>query len=296
MRKIVLHLHNPKTAGTSFNAILRRCFGRGFGEDWLLCGNVDYRAEHVIHAVSVMRQSAFSSHALRASSVPSQEALDPLDVAVLPISFCRDPIEKAISGYFDLRHRVGGPQHAATQMGIAEVIAQARTSDFRDTRFSISRSQTQWYFPGQPDAMAAIQAAIASRMLWLFPSHRVDEALICLEKEFPDLFPDCSYGLRKNVSPRDYDPSSEDRTALSTLPWIEQDRDLVALAELSLEGRIERLFPDSGTYQKHMKDFRGRCDVRRRQEETFSAASDNTEGVARRLINRLASVFRHRIS
>lgn len=213
MRKIVLHLHNPKTAGTSFNAILRRRFGRGFGEDWLLCGTVDYRTEHVIQAISVMRQSAFASHALRVSSIPAQEALDPLGVSVLPISFCRDPIERAISGYFDLRHRVGGPQHAATQMGIAEVIAQARSSDFRDMRFSISRSQRQWYFPGRPDAMSAIQAATRSDKLWLFPSHRVDEALVCLEKEFPYLFPDCSYGSRKNVSRRDYDPTSEDRTA-----------------------------------------------------------------------------------
>mgnify|MGYP001053220488 CR=1 FL=1 len=259
MRSIVLHLHNPKTAGTNFNAVLRRTFGESFLQDRLLCGAVSYQPEHVRQAALVKPQRAFASHALRASSVPTTDDQRNFNICLIPISFCRDPIEKAISGYFDLRNRVAGPQHAALHMSIAEIVAEWAKRDFDSLEFGISRSQTQWYFPQSRHAMADIERDIGEDRLLLLPSCRMDEALVCLERAYPQLLPDLSYGRRQNVSTKDHALDENDLAAITQLPWIDEDRGLLDLANQLLARKQNELFGSTTAFDEHLLDFQHRC-------------------------------------
>ena len=97
----------------------------------------------------------------------------------------------------------------------------------------------------------------------LFPTERFDDALICLEKLYPEDFRDCSYGARSNKSKKDQEVTPEDIGKIEQLPWIAKDRALHAFAHSQIEDLLGKLFPDEINLTVAREDFAERCLMRR---------------------------------
>jgi hypothetical protein len=248
-----LFCHIPKTAGTMFTSILRRNFGGAFLRDNLFYADIRYEPRHVQDAFLVLSHRCFASHALRATSYPT-EVLDP----VVAMSFIRSPVEHAVSGYFDLRNRVAGPHHPVTQMSLSELTENWRASGF-GKEYAYTFSQFEWLYPQVADKRSRLETDLAAGRLLLFPTLFLDDALIYLETAFGEDFRDCSYGVRENVSTKDHDLSAADIESVESLPWIEENRWLFDRASEFLHDSLLGALGSEAAIEDSRRHFENRC-------------------------------------
>lgn len=121
---MIVHLHVPKTAGTTFNYVLRKAYPGKFFEGIFEPGHVlsDDEARTFIETQRDMR--AISSHALR-FPCPPVDRLQYQYAAIL-----REPVERAVSLYFhEKRVHAADPQHRSKK-SLAEFLEIARNTGF----------------------------------------------------------------------------------------------------------------------------------------------------------------------
>jgi len=178
--------HIPKTAGTTFNAILDRNFhGRlhrtshGFYEEKLKPEQIGWalgRGETYLRCLG--------GHAVSAN-LP----YDHSDYDVIGLTILRDPVDRLISEYFYLR-KLGVKSLVQKEWnGFLDEIAQSRPDSFF--------WNTQLRFLGV--SMDEFKKRINEGKLFVFPQHRFDEGLLLLKKRFFE-FRDVSY-VSRNINP-----------------------------------------------------------------------------------------------
>lgn len=121
---MIVHLHVPKTAGTSFNYVLRKAYPGRFFEGIFETGHVLSQDEARGFIQTHREMRALSSHALR-YPCPPIEGLHYQYAAIL-----REPVERAVSLYFhEKRIHAADPQHRSKK-SLAEFVDIARNTGF----------------------------------------------------------------------------------------------------------------------------------------------------------------------
>lgn len=257
-----LFLHVPKTAGTMMSTILSNNFGKIFYQDNLVYADISYEPQQTETIFELMPHRCFSSHALRATSLPLESKYP-----FISISMVRDPRQLAVSCYFDMRNRVAGEQHLIKSTRLGELIRLWRESDFERRDLACSVPQLRWLYPGVANGLEKMEKDIERNRLLLFPVHRFDDAMVCLEQLFPKQFHDCSYSKKENASFRDHELSEEDLEAVSQLPWLSEDYKLLEAANRFLDRQLEDIFPSDTQYKAAKDDFMNRCKMKKMKSD-----------------------------
>lgn len=90
-----------------------------------------------------------------------------------------------------------------------------------------------------------------------------------LECLFPDDFKDCSY-IRYNVSTKKKIITESQRKAVSQ--YMNFDTELHEIANNYLDATLDRLYPDPNERQRYLKDFKKRCQAKRRRQSFIDTA------------------------
>ena len=251
MRDFFFHVHVPKCAGTTFNAILKANFGSAFFADYGLLNDYQYSKEQVMQILrGFPHLQCVASHHL-SIHLPFEN-----DVArVRAIVFARRPADWVASTYFYNR----GQPHTAGQMA-----KQVDFATYVEKRFqaaapgSIGQTRLLAHVGGD-EGFDHIRNTVEKHDVLLFPVDGFDESCVVLETLFPAFFRDCSFA-RQNVSVRDQ----------ASLPDLEQriekvlaaDFKLYAFAQSQLEERIQKLFPNRNAFEERLGEFRRRRPVK----------------------------------
>jgi len=240
-----------------FTQVLRQNFQRNLISDYLIYADIVYEPWQIEDAFRILPHTCFSSHALRATSLPGT-----VGNSTVAIAFVRDPVNHAISGYFDLRSRVAGPQHPTTRVGLSELTDLWEKSGF-EREYAYTFSQLQWLYPNTEEPIRKMSAHHGLGRLLLFPTSRMNDCLLYLENLYPDQFTDCSYASRQNVSKKDQELTPETLTKINQLPWMKLDRELYDFACQNFDASLQQLFPDEVNLSAAREDFAQRCLARR---------------------------------
>ncbi|NQT93887.1 MAG: sulfotransferase family 2 domain-containing protein [Lentisphaerae bacterium] len=255
MREICVHIHVPKSAGSMLNSILLRNLDGRLGRDGPLASYLKYSQEDMRRLFFLYPFRCFTGH------VYSLQAL-PLDTHpnTKAFSLVRDPVEKTVSSYYYIRQRgITLDTHPARRLSIAELVRRVKDEERHDP-FVLDCSQTAWITGQGMGTLDTVDRFLENGTYHCFPTARFDEACVVLELLFPDAFRNCAYAQRVNVSQKE----PVDETTLSlirSLRWMEEDTELVRLADKHLTRQIERLFPVPGAFQSALDAFRERCNA-----------------------------------
>ena len=254
-RDIYMHLHVPKTAGTSMWKILEANFGGRLGADYALGGHPGkYSQAQMAEVLYQWDLDCFTAHNYSLPAIPFESLPN-----IHAFSFVRDPVAKAISSYFYLRNQSQlSPWHVCKKKKLTELL-QENQGDIIGNLMLFDCSQVDFLMAGIADLNSVIEYS-RNYNYHLLPTERFDDSLICLEKLYPAHFRDCSYGERSNTSPRDQKVTSEDLKLIERLPWIGKDRNLHKFSIAYLDELIESCFVSEDEFAAARTDFRKRCD------------------------------------
>lgn len=107
--------------------------------------------------------------------------------------------------------------------------------------------------------LSLIENSLATGKAFLFPIERFDESCICIEKLYPESFPDLSY-VRTNVSKRDAEISDSDRALVRR--YLKIDQPVCDLADEFLDQTLASAFDSMDQQQAALADFKDRCSRR----------------------------------
>jgi hypothetical protein len=256
-RPIYVHIHVPKSAGSMLNSILAKNIGDQLGRDNPLLSYRKYTQDEMQNLFFLYPYLCFTGH------VYSLNAL-PLDTHpnIRAFSFVRDPVEKTISAYNYIRQRHATmASHPARHLELHELVGLLqREQTFHP--FMLDCSQVDWITGAGMGSLEAIRQFMERGVYHCYPTDRFDEACVVLEKALPDLFVDCAYPQRINVSTSDTVDDAT-RELIRNLPWVAEDNALVALAGQHLDSQIESHFRGEGVFRDALKAFRLRCEALR---------------------------------
>ena len=254
-RDIYMHLHVPKTAGTTMWKILEANFGGRLGADYALGGHPGkYTQEEMAEVLYQWDLDCFTAHNYSLPAIPFGSL-----PGIHAFSFVRDPVAKAISSYFYLRNQSQlSPWHICKKKKLTELL-QENQSEIIGNLMLFDCSQIDFLMAGTASLDSVLEYS-RKYEYHLLPSDRFDDSLICLEKLYPTHFRDCSYGERANTSSRDQKVTKEDLNLIEKLPWIDKDRGLYDFSIAYLEGLIERCFDTKEEFVAARSCFQKRCD------------------------------------
>ena len=274
MRNTFFHIHVPKAAGWMFWDILKQNFGNKLQADYPSPSYEYFPPEGIEWSLRQYRYTCYTSHAIRLSSIPVLS-----DHRMVATSFTRDPVEKFISYYFYCRMRPEtGPWHPSKTLNLGQFL-DAMLNDPEFSRLPLDVSQEAFIRGSQPSQSLESLVQQDFGAYHLFPTERFDDALICLEKLYPEDFRDCSYGARSNKSKKDQEVTPVDIGKIEQLPWIAKDRALHAFAHSQIDVLISKIFPDEVNLSDAREDFAERC--HRRQE--VKAQQHSKQSLSQRL-------------
>ena len=254
-----LFLHMPKTAGTNMSEVLANNFGERLFRGNAFFANIAYAPWMIEYGFRLKRVQALACHHARATSIPENS-----DLKYVAFFFFFDPVDIVPSVYFDLRGRIANASHAVSRSTLKASLRDWLDSGL-DPMKAVGYSQVEWLFAGEGN-ITDVSFALGryARQLHLFPTERFDDAMICLERLYPDHLVDCSYGTRANVSTKDQEMDREVKEMIESLPWMGKDRELHLLAEKELETTLGRIFPREGELEEAREHYERRCLKKRR--------------------------------
>ncbi|MGB0743271.1 MAG: hypothetical protein ACPGSB_01990 [Opitutales bacterium] len=281
--KNYIFLHVPKTAGSMFRQIVKSNFAEEAFIDNPLMSELCYSSRQIERLFYLYPFRFYMGHVYRL-----QACLD-ANVETELISFVRDPIEKAFSSYYYLRGRgmthANHPTKRHTFIEMVEYYLNLQEAD----SFDLDSGQLKWLLGARNCDLSLVKESVESGRLHLFPTAAFDDACIVLEKLFPQDFKDCSYESRVNVSSKENNDSlKEAYAAAERLPWIEEDRKLLKLAEESFESKLVELGLTGPALEDSRADFKERCLPKVSLEENKPSPS-----TLRKVKNRLLRRIKH---
>ncbi|XOV91169.1 MAG: hypothetical protein ACFHWX_13260 [Bacteroidota bacterium] len=266
-RKLFFHIHVPKTGGTTFWQILKSNF-EILSADYSTGGLPDkYSQDQMGKILYLWRSDCFTAHNYSISNLPFERYPN-----LRAFSFVRSPVEKVISSYYFLRGRRATPDwHLSRRMMLKDILSTYQ--DGYSDPLLFDGPQTDFIIGDSKSTLELVEKYIEAKQFHLFPMERFDDAMICLEKLYPQDFKDCSYGNRSNVSKRDQEVTDEIISRIEQLPWIEKDRNLHELSIQYLDSLIVELFPDKQDLEKARSDFQLRCEAKKASLENKKSAT-----------------------
>lgn len=218
-RKVFVHIHIPKCAGTSVQWYLRKNFKSSLGNTTALVHNAPYTSGEVSEIVTKRPDlNCLTGHKLSLDLPFDHETVD-----LIAFTWIRDPFEHFVSDYFYHRN---GPHHIvprAKSMSLDEyadwMISRADNAGGlnRQTRFLV----------GNDHNLDLVRRRVESGQLLLFPVQALSRSIRTLVEKFPEYFKDIDIKT-KNISTRDQAPSDSLRQRLK--PLMEKDYELLELA------------------------------------------------------------------
>lgn len=255
-RKMYFHIHVPKTGGTTFWEILRANFD-DLSADYSKGGHPEKYTRRVIEEIIYQWKSkCFTAHHYCLNNLPQDNFPN-----LRAMSFVREPVQKVISSYFFLRGRRLAPKwHFTKRLTLMDCLNS--NVDILSNQILFDSSQVDFISGVQNKGLELIRTRIKENKFHLFPMERFDDAMICLEKLYPEDFTDCSYGKRSNVSNKDQQVTEKDLEMIKQLPWIEKDRKLHQLSFTYIDQLMNELFLDADDLERARDDFKRRCHLR----------------------------------
>lgn len=253
MRTCWLHVHVPKAGGSTVRQLMKRNFGDGYYNSNSLLETKQYTMQDVYEIVRCQPWlRCLSDHKL-SLDIPLFHDL----ANVMAYTFVRDPVDRFVSRYFYHRNN-------------AEELCIAKDLDFKEfahqelvLKHVHPQTNNQVYFlnGGQSETdTSVIITALRTGKAFMFPVERFDEAVICMERMFPESFRDLSY-LKANESRKDKS-IGEDETK-----WVRDffgpDYELIDHANHNLDVCIERVFKDRSQLTMALEEFHYRCSLRK---------------------------------
>ncbi|HUL06271.1 MAG TPA: sulfotransferase family 2 domain-containing protein [Candidatus Acidoferrum sp.] len=264
MRRFYVHVHVPKTAGTSFEKLIRRNFAKHYKqENWLLPTSGDrYRAVD-IERLTMLHPTirAYSSHRVSLDLPYESDAIH-----VMAVAWLRDPVERFVSHYFF--ERFGNMDYcpAAREVDLEAYVDGIMRGTLRspvDTVVTKYRCSQLAFLTGETGsaALERVKSLVQRNRLLLLPTERFSDACVLLERLFPEDFRDCSYGERRNVSVRDQAVTPAAREKIADL--TRGDVALRDFAVQSFDAALERAFATGDDLQRARRNHSTRCRLRR---------------------------------
>lgn len=260
-RQLFIHIHIPKTAGSTFGKILKNNFGRAAASDNAIINyqHSSTQIEQMIKSYPMVK--SFSSHRL---SLDLPFHLDSVWIQI--ITHIRNPVDRFISHYFYHRNN----QEINT-------VPAAKTLNFRDyIQYALIEGHQAGYINGQtrylsgsPDKLGLhkIKKLLDDGHLLLFPVDRFDESCIVLERSYPNYFNNCAY-VRVNISRKDQVVTEEDKNIIRQ--FIDYDSELLQMTHVFLDSLIKNYFAEEDDLKKALAEFRGRCKKLERKGQLIS--------------------------
>ncbi|NIA30111.1 MAG: sulfotransferase family 2 domain-containing protein [Actinobacteria bacterium] len=263
MRRVFFHIHIWKTAGSSFLNICRNNFGRAFHRDIMLIQEWFLSTEQLRWLLMYHNWiRCYSCHML-SGDLP----YDAEDAEVIGISFVRDPIDRFVSSYnymMDDNYHGGYSKRIDFDELYTRTFVDVDNPWWRNGQAHIIGGNT-----AEEEALGKIRKNLENDRLILLVTERFDESCIVLERLFPDDFKDCSY-IRYNVSAKKKNIAESQRKVVSK--YMDLDTELLKLANNYLDAKLDRLYPDLDERQRYLKDFKKRCQTKRRRQSYIDTA------------------------
>ena len=267
-----LLLHVPKTAGSALRAIVKQNLGDAAAIENPFLSTQVYTSEQIDWLFNIYPYRFYAGHVFRL-----RPALAACDGQLQLVAFVREPVDKAISSYYYLRHRsMTRADHPVKRQSLVELCASAERGAASSSN-GFDDSQLDWLVGERDAPLDLVEAAVDSGRLWLFPVEAFDLALVLMERLWPEDFRDCAYAHRVNASnyPEDRDVDAE-RAAAATLPWVTTDRRLHQLAQAHLDALTAQVFKSHSDQELALRDFHARC--RRRVQAAQPKPTQRTLG------------------
>ena len=201
---LFVHIHNPKTGGSTFNSILTNNFGSLY--EPIVGRYLDFipkfRNQMVLNYIERHTTiKALSSHNFTAILPYKNDFKN-----IVGICFIRNPIDTFFSFYFHLRF-VGG-NFVETKMNLDEFIRH-RTKNARKFNGFLHRLtgvETN-------ESFNYVKSLVENKNLYLFDTYNMDKAMSILRKDFPDYFVNEKFEI-ENISKKDQQVTAAHKEAI----------------------------------------------------------------------------------
>jgi len=178
-----LFIHIPKSAGTTFNDILKRNFNEGY---------ISLYGSKKTRFFDASELTAIATFFSEAQVVASHHFTCPLtlpqsvDVTFKPITFLRDPVDRVLSTYFYQKKQVGkGIRKEFTDLPLEEYFERVKEKGYRDSGGKWSYlCNMQAYVMDRDYDISRAKKRMSEDFLLAGVSERFDESLLILKKRF----------------------------------------------------------------------------------------------------------------
>ena len=253
-RSVWIHIHIPKSGGSTFNSILKRNFGRGFKANYSLLDNYSYSQQQVKRIIDVHQDlTCLADH-----KVSTDLPFHLNDVDIYGLMTFRDPVDYFLSCYFYGRHHPTNNNIKAKSMNLNDYIQDyLQRKKINDFDFYQSCRATD--LPHQ-EAIEKIKSLLEEEKLYAIPLSRFDEGCLMLEKKFPQYFKDCSY-TKKNVSKKDQKVTEKEKQKILEIDksGFQLEYELFNFVQQKLERSLKELFETEEKCCLEVKMFREKC-------------------------------------
>lgn len=255
-----IHIHIPKTAGSTFKEISKRNFGNDyFGFNQLLPIKKYSLTADDMQKICVYRPSLrlISSHCLTCD-FPQKFAEKQIRI----ISFIRNPIDRFSSHYHFCRKSNIHFEPKAKELDINSYIDWFLDDNYKPTYENLHNPNLSqydffsWNFEKHL-GFDEIKKLIQENKLHLFPADKFDDACLVLQKLFPKDFRDMRYN--KNINKTNHKQKISDANYRKLQDKFKNDFALYQIAQNYLSDSKNDLFAefqqDLNNFQKQKKSY-----------------------------------------
>jgi hypothetical protein len=204
-----MHIHIPKTGGTTFNTILEKNFGRYFSRFeglWIhTCPKISI--SQVLKFMKLYPGIQASTSHMFSVILPYQQ----VNRRMIAIAFMRNPVDRFFSFYFHLRH-FPGVDHPAKNYTLDKYIDLMCDTDKKPPASALHQMTGE----DNQKGFNYIKNLIKNHHLYLLPTEYMDDGLFILQKDFPGYFKDITYRC-ENISKRDQEVTKAHRHKVRSL-------------------------------------------------------------------------------
>lgn len=214
-----IHVHVPKTGGTTISSVLRKNFGEKydpFEGRWI---------HHYPHLTSAQIKAYAEKHVGILATSSHNFTLDlPLVDCKRPVyafACVRNPVDRFFSFYFHMRHRYG-VKHPSKDLYLKDYInlsvGQLGKGEYLKSQFP--------NLTCDGNIISTLEEHITAGRFFLIPTERMELGLSLIQRKFPQYFKDISFE-KLNISKKDQEITEDMREAvaekISPDDWILDD-------------------------------------------------------------------------
>jgi hypothetical protein len=261
-RTVWIHVHIPKSGGSTVESILKKNFRKGFVRNGSLLDNYHYSKEQIEQIINIYQNITCLSDHKASTNLPFEME----DVDIFAITSIRNPVDHFLSGYFYNRN----PNRPNF-----DPLTRELTLDEYITKLSLPENRNDFFFHqfcrgaglGLEASINNFKTLINQEKLIVLPLDKFDEACVVLERQFPEYFRDCSYTIL-NKSKRDQSVSEQQYEQIRE--FFALDIECLDFIHTNLEQRLQKLFKSESDFKESLENFRTRC-----QAKTLSLVNSN---------------------